>query len=80
MQNTVLLLMLTGSVGVNIYLMVIVIPKINKFGPAYILEYMAALLLHLKRVKYKIPGFTIEGAINSIENTINKIEDEQSNN
>lgn len=74
MENTFVLMLLTASIGLNIFFMVIVIPKLKRYGPVNYLAMLKMIRLTLQRVKYKVPENTIERLIASIDQEINIIE------
>jgi hypothetical protein len=74
MDGTIISMILMVSIGLNVYLFVIAIPKLQRYNAAYILQYLKAVLLTLKRIKYKVPENTLDRLINNIETEINNIE------
>lgn len=74
MENTFVLMMLTASIALNIFFIVIVIPELKKYGPAYCLSLLKMIRLTLQKVKYKIPENTIERLIDSVDQEINLLQ------
>lgn len=74
MDNIFVLMMLTASIGLNIFFMVMVIPGLKKFGPTYCLQLLKAIRLTLKRVKHGIPNTSIESLIEGLEKEIDLIQ------
>lgn len=74
MENTFILMLLTASIALNVFFIVIVIPGLKKYGPAHCLSLLKMIRLTLQRVKYKVPENTIERLIVSIDQEINILE------
>lgn len=74
MENTFVLLVLTASIGLNIYFIIIVIPGLKKYGPAYYIATLKMIRLTLQRIKYKVPDNTIERLIFDLDREIDIIQ------
>ena len=74
MENTFVLMLLTASIGLNIYFIIIVIPGLKEYGPTYYIATLKMIRLTLQRIKYKVPDNSFERLIIDLDKEIDLIQ------